>query len=62
MIYGFYESPHLADTPITPAKGVADWTTKVAVPKDVTGLYILVMVESKQQKSFVNHAIDITDQ
>ena len=62
VIYGFYESPHLADTPITPAKGVADWTTKVAVPKDVTGLYILVMVESKQQKSFVNHAIDITDQ
>jgi hypothetical protein len=62
VIYGFYESPHLADTPITPAKGVADWTTKVAVPKDVTGLYILLMVESKQQKSFVNHAIDITDQ
>ncbi len=62
VIYGFYESPHLADTPITPATGSADWTTEVAVPKDVTGLYILVSVESKQQKTFVSHAIDITGQ
>ncbi len=41
IIYGLYESPHLADTPITPAGQSADWTTEVAVPKDVTGLYIL---------------------
>ena len=61
VIYGFYESPHLADTPITPAGESADWTTEVAVPKDVTGLYILASVESKQQKLFVSHAIDITD-
>jgi hypothetical protein len=61
VIYGLYESPHLADTPITPAKESADWTTEVAVPKDVTGLYVLVSVESKQQKLFVSHAIDITD-
>ena len=61
VIYGFYESPHLADTPITPASESADWTTEVAVPKDVTGLYILASVESKQQKNFVSHAIDITD-
>lgn len=61
VIYGIYESPHLADTPITPANESADWTTKVAVPKDVTGLYILVSVEAKQQKNFVSYAIDITD-
>ena len=39
----------------------ADWKTTVAVPADVTGLYILVTVEAKQQKNFVGHAIDITD-
>jgi hypothetical protein len=61
IIYGFFESPHLADTPITPAGHSADWTTRVAVPGDVTGLYILVSVESKQQKLFVSHAVDITD-
>jgi hypothetical protein len=61
IIYGFYESPHLADTPITPAGEKADWTTVLAVPKDVTGLYVLVSVEAKQQKNFVSHVIDITD-
>jgi len=61
VIYGFYESPHLADTPITPAGQPAEWTTSVAVPKDATGLYILLSVESKQQKTFVSHAVDITD-
>ncbi len=61
IIYGFYVSPHLADAPITPAGHSADWTTEVAVPRDVTGLYILVSVESKQQKTFVSHAVDITD-
>jgi hypothetical protein len=60
VIYGFYESPHLVDTPITPAAESADWTTTVAVPADVTGLYILATVEAKQQKNFVGHAIDIT--
>jgi len=61
VIYGFYESPHLADTPITPAGQSAEWTTSVAVPKDATALYILLSVESKQQKTFVSHAVDITD-
>jgi hypothetical protein len=61
IIYGFYESPHLADTPITPAGEHADWSTTVAVPGDVTGLYILVSVEAKAQKNFVSHVLDITD-
>jgi hypothetical protein len=61
IIYGFYESPHLADAPITPSGEKTDWTTDVIVPKDVTGFYVLVGVESKQQRLFVSHAIDITD-
>lgn len=61
IIYGFYESPNLVDTPVTPAGQAADWTTAVAVPKDVTSLYILVSVEAKAQKNFVGHAVDITD-
>lgn len=60
IIYGVFESPHLADTPITPAGHSADWITRVTVPGNVTGLYILVSVESKQQKLFVSHAVDIT--
>jgi hypothetical protein len=61
IIYGVYESPNLADAPITLPGQKADWTTDVAVPKDVTGLYILLSVESKQQKLFVSHVVDITD-
>jgi hypothetical protein len=61
IIYGLYESPTLADAPITLPGQKADWTTTVALPKDVTGLYILLSVEEKQQKNFWNHVIDITD-
>jgi hypothetical protein len=61
IIYGFYESPHLADTPITPVGGKSNWTTTVVAPKDATGLYLLVGVESKQQRYFIFHVIDLTD-
>ena len=61
IIYGFYESPSLADAPITLPGQKAAWKTDVAAPKDVTGLYILLSVESKQQKLFFSHAVDITD-
>ena len=61
IIYGFYEDPTLADAPITLPGQKADWTTSVAVPKEVTGLYILVSVEAKQQKNFTSHVVDITD-
>jgi hypothetical protein len=59
VIYGFYKSPHLAITPITPAKATAEWTTKVVVPKDVATPYILLSVESQAQKFFVSHLVDI---
>ena len=66
IMYGFYESPHLATAPITPSAaggvaGDATWTTTVAAPKDVAGFYVLVPVESQQQKFFVDHVLDITD-
>jgi hypothetical protein len=62
ILYGFYRSPHLTEDLITPAGGgTATWTTTVAVPKEVTGFYILVPVETKQQKYFVDHVVDITD-
>lgn len=61
IIYGLYQSPNLADAPITLPGQTAQWTTEVPVPKDVTGLYILLSVEARQQKLFVGHAVDITD-
>jgi hypothetical protein len=61
ILYGFYADPTLADAPITLPGQKADWTTGVAVPKDATGFYILVSVETKQQKNFTSHVVDITD-
>jgi hypothetical protein len=61
ILYGFYVSPHLSEDLITPVGGTATWTTDVSVPKEVTGLYLLVPVETKQQKYFVDHVLDITD-
>ena len=61
IIYGFYETPDIVSVPITPAGDKAEWTTETAVPPDVKGLYILLSVESKKQRLFVNYAVDITD-
>ena len=61
ILYGFYESPDFASVPITPAGDKAEWTTEVAVPEDAAGFYIMLSVESKKQRLFVNYAIDISD-
>jgi hypothetical protein len=61
ILYGFYESPDLASVPITPAGDKAEWTTEATVPQDVKGLYIMLSVESKNQRYFINYAVDITD-
>jgi hypothetical protein len=61
IIYGLYEDPSIADATIALSKATAEWTTNVVVPKDVTGLYVLVSVETRQSKYFVSHVIDITD-
>jgi hypothetical protein len=60
IIYGLYESPDIASVPVTGAGKTAEWTTEVAVPKDVGGLVILLSVESKKQRLFTNYAVDIT--
>jgi hypothetical protein len=61
IFYGLYESPDIASVPITPAGDKAEWTTNVAVPQDVKGFYIMLSVESKKQRLFVNYAVDVTD-
>lgn len=61
ILYGFYESPDLESVPPTPAGDEVEWTTEVNVPDDVTGLYVMLSVESKKQRLFVNYAIDLTD-
>ena len=61
VIYGYYESPDLASVPLTPAGGTAEWTTAVAVPGSVSGLYLLLSVESKKQRLFTNYLLDLTD-
>jgi hypothetical protein len=62
IIYGRYETPDLASVPISPAGDKAEWTTEVAVPLDVKGLYILMSVETGKQRLYANYVIDITDQ
>jgi hypothetical protein len=61
ILYGFYQSPDLASPPLTPSKDKAQWATKVAVPPNVKGCYILLSVETGKQRYFVNYAVDITD-
>ena len=61
IIYGLYEDPSIADATITLQKAIAEWTTTVEVPNEVTNLYVLVSVETRQSKYFVSHVIDITD-
>ena len=61
IIYGLYEDPSIADATIALSKATAEWTTTVAVPKNVTGFYVLVSVETRQSKYFVSHVFDITD-
>ena len=60
VIYGLYQDPSIADTTITLSKASAEWTTSVVVPGNVTGLYVMVSVETRQSKYFVSHTIDIT--
>jgi hypothetical protein len=61
ILYGFYQTPILADVPITPAGGDAQWTTTATVPNDVAGFYILLPLESRQEKYFIDHVLDISD-
>lgn len=61
ILYGFYETPDIVSVPVTGAGKTAEWTTEVAVPQDVNGLYIMLSVESGKQRLYANYAIDITE-
>ena len=61
IIYGIFKIMDLESPPVTPAGGEVEWTTDITVPQDVKGFYILLSVESKKQRLYVNHALDITD-
>jgi hypothetical protein len=61
IIYGLYETLDIAPIPITPANEKVEWTTEVSVPQAVEGLYILLSVESKKPRTYVNYALDISD-
>lgn len=61
IIYNRYEIMDLASTPLTPSGGNAEWTTTAAVPPEVTGCYMLLSVESKNMRHYVNYAIDLTE-
>jgi hypothetical protein len=60
IIYGIYEILDLAPVPITPANENMQWTTEVPCPQDVDGFYILLSVESKKPRTYVNYVIDIS--
>lgn len=61
ILYGFYETPDIVSVPVTGAGKTAEWTTEVAVPKEVKGFYILLSVESGKQRLYANYAVDVTD-
>jgi len=61
IIYGVYETLDIPEVPLTPAGENIEWTTDVSVPNDISGFYILLSVESKKPRTYVNYALDITD-
>lgn len=61
VLYGLYESPDIASVPVAQPGKTSEWTTSNVVPKEASGLYVLVSVETKQQRLFANYVIDITD-
>ncbi len=61
IIYGKYVTIDMPEVPLTPAGADVEWTTEVPVPEDVHGLYILLSVESKKPRTYLNYLIDITD-
>jgi len=60
IIFGVYQTLDMPEVPLTPAQGSVEWTTEVAVPEDVGNLYILLSVESKKPRTYLNYALDIT--
>jgi hypothetical protein len=61
IIYGIFQIMDIVPVPMTPAGGEAEWSTNVSAPPGIHGFYILMSVEDKQMRLYVNHLIDITD-
>lgn len=61
ILYGFYETPDIVTVPITPAGAKSEWSTVVTVPQEVSGLYIMLSVETGKARLFANYAVDITN-
>jgi len=61
IIYGVYITLDIPEVPLTPAGESIEWITEVPIPEDVGGLYILLSVESKKPRTYVNYALDITE-
>lgn len=61
VIYGPYVTIDMPEVPLTPAKSIAEWTTEVAVPQDIGELFILLSVESKKPRTYLNYAINLAD-
>ena len=59
IVYGYWESPDLGVRADHPAGRHAEWTTEVAVPAEVTGLYMLLSVESRKARLFANYVLDL---
>lgn len=60
IIYGVYQTLDMPDVPLTPGLGSVTWTTEVPVSQEVGGCYILLSVESKKPRTYVNYVLDIT--
>jgi hypothetical protein len=60
ILYGVRVSPDIVDQPFAPPAAAAEFKTQVSVPKDVTGLYLLLSVEQSRERLFVNYLIDLT--
>ena len=61
IIYGLYQSLDIVPIPITPPNEKVEWLTEVVIPQDVKGFYILLSIESKKPRTYVNYALDIND-
>ena len=61
ILYGYYETPDIVSVPITPAGGMAEWTTEIAVPQDVKGFYIMLSAETGKARLFSYYAVVIAD-
>ena len=62
IIYGYYEIMDLSSPPLSPAGGQVNWTTKARTPAGLNDCFVLLSVESKNMRNYVNYAIALHEQ